>query len=296
MPRILRRLRNSLAYRSHAGYRALARMLPHPPIGPRPPIPVTYVTIGGRAHADMLCESVLSLARSWPCAPRLLVTSDGTLELKSLRRRLRFWPGALECLDWRELLPAPGEPGREALVRFAEREPMGRKLVTILGAARRAPTLYCDVDILWFAFPPSLKALLERERPVLVMSTDLVPAYDPVLLEGPLRGLTQPPYYCAGALFANGDLLASVDVTAQLDHAARAGIGITEQTILAGIARHLGGSAFSPEEIVLGDADRFSLLPSFRGRRWAARHYVGQVRHLFWRDALASRYLGLPAR
>jgi hypothetical protein len=284
-PRLLR----SLAYRSAFAYRGLAKLLPRTAPPPKPGIDCVYLTFGGSAHADMLCESVLSVARSWPRVPRLRVVSDGTLDLVSLRKRLHFWPGALESCDWRDLAPATDAGTADTLRRFAEREPMGRKLTAILGTAQAGPTLYCDVDFLWFRYPRSLDGLLLREPPTLAMSRDMVPAYDAALLEGPLRGLADAPYFCAGTLFANGDLLRAMDVSSLLDHAARSGTGITEQTILAAIGRHLGDALLPPEEIALLDEDRFSLGPSFRGRGWAGRHYVGQVRHLFWRDALALR-------
>jgi hypothetical protein len=284
------RLRDVLAYRSAFAWRAVVKRLPAPRPIAKPGLDLTYLTIGGRAHLDMIVESLLTLARAWPRLPRACVVSDGSLDAAQLRRRLAFWRADLECLDWQDLLPSAGDAHRVSLERFAARDAMGRKLVAITGAARRGPVFYADADVLWFRAPGSLPGLLaRRERPVLAMSRDLVPAYDPQLLDGALSALSEPPFYCAGVLFAHGDLLAAMDVSGSLELAARAGIGISEQTILAGIDRHLGGAMLPGEEIALLDDDRFSLGPSFPGRPWAARHYVGQVRHLYWRDALALR-------
>ena len=113
--------------------------------------------------------------------------------------------------------------------------------------------------------------------------------YDAALVPERLPHLTRPPYFCAGLLYAAGDVLAACDVSELLDFAAERGIGVTEQTILAQADHLPGGRTWPEEEIALWEEDRASLGPSFRGCPWAARHYVGAVRHIFWRDALALR-------
>jgi hypothetical protein len=285
----LGRIRNSLAYRSSALYRAALKLLPSPRLAEKPALPLTFLTFGGAGHRLMLRECVASLGSSWPRLPRVRVVSDGSLDLTQTAHELGWWPGSLEVLDWRDLTARLAGPAFESLVRFAERDAMGRKMAAIVASALESPTLYCDVDILWFRYPETLESLLAAEGPRLVMSPDYQPMYDPALVPGRLPELARPPYYCAGLLFAAGDFLASCEVTDLLAHAAEKGIGVTEQTILAEADRQLGGEAWPAEEIALREEDRFSLGPSFRGRVWAARHYVGGVRHIFWRDALALR-------
>jgi hypothetical protein len=79
-----------------------------------------------------------------------------------------------------------------------------------------------------------------------------------------------------------------------LKFAAETGIGLTEQTLFAAMTRRLGGRSFAADEIYLSDEDRFTRGATFAGQPWSARHYIGQVRHLFWRDAyaLARRHSG----
>jgi hypothetical protein len=292
----LARLRDSLSYRSGPVYRRLLETLPSPASPTeKPELPLTFLTFGGDGHRPMLRECLLSLRRAWPRLPRVRVVSDGSLEPAATARRLAWWPGPLEVVDWRELaarLAARVDAPRfAALARFAAREAMGRKMLAIVASALEGPTLYCDVDILWFRFPPTLDALLAAPGPRLAMSPDYQPMYDPALVPGRLPGLAHPPYFCAGLLYAAGDFLAACDVLDLLDHAAEWGIGVTEQTILAEADRQLGGAGWPANEIALSEEGRTSFGPSFRGRPWAARHYVGGVRHLFWRDALALRVL-----
>jgi hypothetical protein len=292
--RPLLRVKRSAAYRSSALWRALLRALPASRVAAKPALPLTFVTFGGAGHRLMLAQCLASLALSWPRLPKLRVVSDGSLDAATTARDLAWWPGPWELRSWRELVPGLCDRGHRALVRFAEREPMGRKMAAAAATALEGPTLYCDVDVLWFREPARLAELIGRPAPALVMSEDSVPAYDPALVPGRLPHLAAPPYYCAGLLFAHGDVLAAGGVAELLAEAAERGFGLTEQTIFAEADHRLGGAFLPRDEIALFEEDRFSLGPSFRGRSWAARHYVGQVRHLFWRDALALRLGARP--
>ena len=285
----LTRLLDSLAYRSGALCRRLLERLPAPETEAKPEIPVTFLTFGGAGHRLMLRECLASLERSWPRLPRVRVVSDGSLDPEAMMRELAWWKGPLEVVVWRDLAARLEAPRFAALRSFAERDAMGRKMLAIVASALEGPTLYCDVDILWLRPPATLEAFLAAPGTKLVLSPDPYAAYDAALVPGLLPHLGQPPYYCAGLLYAEGDFLAACEVDDLLRHAAERGIGVTEQTILAEAGHQLGARSWPADEIALWDGDRLSLLPSFRGRPWAARHYVGAVRHLFWRDALALR-------
>ena len=293
--RALQRAGRSLAFRSGPVHRRLLRLLPRPRARPRPTLPLTLLTFGGAAHLEMLTEMLFSLQATWPALPCVRVACDSSLAPAAVRSALTWWQGPLEAVSWRDLAPAGGEGDRGALARFAEREPMGRKLAAVVASAAAGPTVYCDVDVLWFRLPERLEPLLGAGGTRLVMSQDYQPAYDPFLVPDRLSALAAPPFFCAGFLFATGDLLGACELGELLEYAARSGFGLTEQTILAEANRQLGGEHWTLEEVCLDCADRFSLGPSFLGRRWAARHYVGSVRHIFWRDALALRLGGRPA-
>jgi hypothetical protein len=286
---LLARLHDSLAYRSGDWYRRGLERLPPPALRAKPALPLTFLTFGGSAHRLMLRECLVSLGRAWPDLPRVRVVSDGSLEPAAAARELAWWPGPLEVVDWRDLAAPLTAPRFASLVRFAEHDAMGRKMLAIVASALEGPTLYCDVDILWFRFPATLGELLAASGTRLAMSPDRWATYDRDLVPGRLPHLAAPPYFCAGLLYAAGDFLAACDVSALLDHAAERGIGVTEQTILAQVDHLLGGRSWPEDEIALRDEDRTSLRPTFKGRPWAARHYVGAVRHIFWRDALALR-------
>jgi hypothetical protein len=290
--RLRSRAAHSLAYRSAWAYRRLARALPVRRPGRKPEMPLTYLTFGGAVHAEMLRESLASLCRAWPALPRLRVVSDGSLTRTAAEELLEWWPAPWSFLSWEDFLPRLTDSN---LAAFARREPMGRKLAAVVGSALDGPTLYSDVDVLWFRFPASVDRLMSSAGPTLAMSPDMQPMYDKALVPSLLPHLANQPFYCAGLLYAAGDFLHTRRTTGLLAYAAEHGTGVTEQTILAAVNHDLGAVSWPPDEVALLEDDRFSHAPSFINTRWAARHYVGQVRHIFWRDALALR-LGIRSR
>ena len=197
---LLRRVGNSAAYRSASLYRRMLDLLPPPVAEGKPEIPLTFLTFGGSGHRLMLEQCLFSLHRAWPTLPHVRIVSDGSLDLLAARKALGWWPGTWELLDWRSLIPGLLASGQDLLVRFAERDAMGRKMAAIVASAAEGPTLYCDVDILWFHFPPTLERLLGTSGPRLVMSRDPHPAYDPALVPERLPNLAHPPHFCAGLL------------------------------------------------------------------------------------------------
>jgi Nucleotide-diphospho-sugar transferase len=289
--RTLARLRASLAYRSSALYRAAARVLPVGSWPAKPALDFDFLTFGGIAHLGMIRETLLSLARAWPALPRVTVATDGTLSPAQALAALSWWPGEPpRVVDWRQLVGTVVERYPD-LGRFAERDAMGRKMAAVASIALQGDVFYSDVDVLWLREPPSLAKFRDGKGVRLAMSTDIMPSYDKRLVPEILPDLSQPPYLCAGLSYARGDFLAAAGVEPLLRRAAEDGIGVTEQTIFAEADRRMGGECFPLEEIAIIVDDRVSLTSSVRRAEWSARHYVGRVRHLFWRDALAIRQM-----
>ncbi len=292
-PRGLGRIKASLAYRSSGFWRAVADRWPIRPLVAKPALDLNILTFGGAVHLGMIREMLYSLARTWPALPRVTVATDGTLSPAAAAKALSWWSDpAPRVVDWRDLV-APLRDADERfrnLLRFAERDAMGRKMASVATLALDGDVLYADCDVLWLGVPPSLATFRAGAGPRLAMSTDIAPGYDPALVPEICPELAQPPHFCAGFLYGRGDFIAAAGVSDLMAFAAERGIGRTEQTILAEAARRLGGERFPLSEVALFEGDRFTLGPSIRGAAWVARHYVGQVRHLFWRDAVALRF------
>ncbi|HVE80299.1 MAG TPA: hypothetical protein VNA89_15650, partial [Gemmatimonadaceae bacterium] len=129
-----------------------------------------------------------------------------------------------------------------------------------------------------------------RDGPVtLRASRDYQPAYDLDLAGEDTALLASPPYINTGVTFLQGDLLAAIDLARPLRVAAERYNHFAEQTILALAARRLAAPTWAPSVVACFQDDHQSLAVTYRDRSWVARHYVGPVRHLFWRDALALR-------
>jgi len=250
---------------------------------------LTYLTFGNEAHLDMLAESLYSMARVWRRLPHLVIAWDGDRVPARLAKTLAFWPREWEMRTRSQVRALLDPRADRDLIAFGEREAMARKMAAVLSAARIGPTLYSDVDLLWFREPESLARWRALPTPALVMSPDFQASYDSSLISAQKLGIREGPCLCAGLMFASGDVLTAAAAEDMLAFAATHGCGVTEQTIFAESCRRLGGWTWPAEEIALEEADRFALAPTYRGMPWAARHYVGQIRHHFWRDALALR-------
>lgn len=287
------KIKNSLAFRSGYFYKYLLSLLPFPSFLEKPELPLNFLTLCGVRQLLMLQQCLFSLYHAWPSLPSLQIVSDGTLSISRLTKALDWWPGEKsfklpqDCVHYHRHL------GRESLAQFAESNVMGLKLAAVLEAAEKSSTLYCDTDVLWFR-PLSELPLGGEESSyvVLKMSEDFQQSYDTDLLEKGLTNLSKPPFLCAGLLFVYGELLQNCDLEYLLDCAAKKSNHFTEQTIFAEAAHQLGLKFWSKEEVACFIDDQFSLAPTYLGKEWIARHYVGSVRHLIWRDALALR-LGL---
>jgi hypothetical protein len=289
--RLLRRIAGSISFRSRAPLRRVVEMLPLEPCPPKPVAPFRLLTLVGRSHVSILTESLLSIARTWDRYPEIVVATDGSIAPAEVERRLGWWPGPLRAEDGERYVSAMAREGRDDVVRFARRNPMGIKLAAVLVSAREAPTFAADSDVLWFGdFSAAVARLASRPEPlVLCMSEDFQASYQWEIVAALGDDVRTPPWANAGVTFLKGDLLAAVDLAPGLAVAAEMGNFIGEQTLLACAARRLGAPFFPPESIVCFNSDSMTLGVTFRGRRWTARHYIGPVRHMFWRDALALR-------
>lgn len=290
------RLKASLAYRLPRLYQRVLD-LRKPALRPsRPSMDLTLLLFSGDEQRPLLRESLLSVCRSWRRLPRLTVVSDGTADPADVRNSLDWWPAPFDALDWRALSPLGDDPRSRAMRRFAEREPMGRKLTAIVAIARRGPVVYSDTDILWFRHPDwveegaTTQDAYEPRKPTIRVSIDPVRSYDDRLVPERLPHLDKPPYLCAGLLYACGDLLASPELGPLLEFAADQGVARTEQTIIAEISQLLDGVPIPACEVATILDDATCLLPRRPSRHPTARHYVQTVRHLFWRDALLARH------
>jgi hypothetical protein len=246
--------------------------------------------MAGAAHLPMLVQSLRSLAVAWSRVPPLRVVGDGTVGAASLEEAFADWPAPIEVVPRDVVVDSARSAGSADLAAFAAVSPFGLKFAALVASAVERPTLFADADVLWFRdWSGEIVALARAAGVVLRVSADYQPAYDVDVAGTSADTLATPPFVNSGVTFLHGALLDAVDLRPALAVAARRYSHFAEQTVLALAARRLGTPPWPPSVVACFQHDHQSLGITYRGRAWIARHYVGPVRHLFWRDAFALR-------
>jgi hypothetical protein len=248
---MLGRIKNSIAFRSGGMYEWFCTRLPNPDYKPGPDADFTFLSMTGRTHLEMLNQCLISLHNNWTKRPALILYSDGSLKPEDIQKKLSWWKGSLQVKSHEDILTWTKKSGSVGLNDFAHKEAVGRKLGCILKEAEKTTILWCDTDILWYKDLP----------------------YEPSNL--PLIFKTSEDYKAELSVYWE-------KIGNHPNH-------FTEQTFLAIASKLLGGEVWSMTEVACFQSDRFDLKPSFQKQPWVARHYVGPVRHLFWKDAFFNR-------
>lgn len=288
---LARRVRDSLAYRLGPVAEGVVSALP--PRKPRrsPLASFGLITVTGMRQAGLLQQMLRSMSQSWSRLPVLRVVSDGSISPKRLARELAWWPAETTVVT-RDVVMTDARARRLLDVEaFAERSAVGLKFAAVVLAGLSGPTLYCDTDVLWLRdFSTEAEALGGAEGEIVLRAChDFQPAYDPLIASRGGTSLATTPFVNTGVVFLRGPLLRDETMRAHLRAASSRDDHFTEQTLFALATRALDAPLWSPSMIACFQNDHTTLRVTYRGRPWAARHYVGPVRHLFWRDALVLR-------
>ena len=163
---------------------------------------------------------------------------------------------------------------------------MRAKILRFIRSAETQLTVYGDTDILWFRDPSELLIDYDSTKSFwLKTQQDRQIAYDVILLElWPF--LRRPPFHCTGVVVMKGnpiDYIPNLGSALVIAHET-GGSHFTEQTMIAAANVCSGMGTLSATQAYIDWDDRFQLGPTFLNRPWVLRHYVGPVRHLFWRD------------
>jgi hypothetical protein len=242
----------------------------------------------GLKGAKMLKPVLLSIYYRWEKIPNLTIVSDGTPE-EYISRYMKFWPFPYQIKMWTEAATHFQEKGKTHLVRYAEKNIMGRKLISILAEGEARPTLYCDTDVLWFA-EPSLPANLPGKSFTMRMSADNVHCYSHSLIkELKAERLFDKKPLNAGVMYISGSVFENFKGFERIAEALPSySEFVSEQTTFALIAEELGDT-WSLEDIMVSTEDiHWPIIPGyfFQNKNFFARHHVLTKNSWFWRDAL----------
>jgi hypothetical protein len=293
---VLKKIKNSLAYRLPVLYKYLiglntAFRKKHPAITENNVY--NLVMLSGSTQLNMLNVCLKSVYNNFKQLPHIYVITDQSLSASACKKGIHWFPesnvtviDALTCIAYHE------DKGNHLIKQFASKNPMGLKLAAILQVIDVGkPVLYSDTDVIWYDDPIAyLSAFLNVPHFYLALSVDFQPAYDHGLINKyNLTVLNEEPYFCAGISFINKlteehyqtieNLLPAV--IQQSNH-------FSEQTMLALLNKQSGTFCLDKNKFTMELNDALNFLPA-KKKQITARHYIGPVRHLFWRDTLFNR-------
>jgi hypothetical protein len=289
------KIKNSLAFRLPLFYRLILTGFKFKPAQKTHNSTSEYsiVIICGANQLNMLQVGLKSIYKRFTKLPPVFLFTDLHLNVDECKKAVSWFPddsitvtGGAVCIDYHR------KNQKAALVSFAEKNPMGLKLAAILQVLDNGkPVLYCDTDVIWYndAYPV-IKQYIESDDFELAMSEDFQPAYDALLIEkAGLQTLTELPFFCAGILLVKKLTAQSMGVLERLlTITAQQSNHFSEQTIFAFLNREGNNIVLDKNKFLLKTDDQFEIKPKSLPEV-IARHYIGPVRHLFWRDALWMR-------
>ncbi|WP_316759881.1 hypothetical protein [Pedobacter aquatilis] len=289
---MLNKIKASLAYRLPVIYKKILsfRRLK---TKPKTTSNLVVITMTGKNHMELTRFSILSIANKWSSLPKLLVYSDGSITTEAIRYNLSFWKGELEIQDWSFVLSYHENLGRETLLKYANIDSFGKKMALILFHSDKYPVIWIDSDILFFRdFIPYIP---QYNGFVCGGSEDWTQAFDYRIIRTQKSSFDADYKFNAGILYISGkNIFENFQLEKVLKEIHPNYDFLTEQTIFANISNRSLGILWKQETIGNFHTDNQDI-KSLSIDKIVGRHYVSNVRHLFWRDAfLHFKYLNNP--
>ncbi len=204
-----------------------------------------------------------------------IVVSDGSYTADSIALLHQLHPcvRVVPLTDFaRPDLPA-------AVFRYAELNPMGKKLATILSIPLDRPAVYTDSDIFYFPGARDLAALIDRPDGQNYYLADTHQAFDRRILQSDLEAIDP----INGGFILLKQALDWGDAMQRLLAMAEPPNYFTEQTMVH-LTLHRNGAKPLDRARYIMDLDDEFVYPDRYARRPGVvlRHYVNPVRHKFW--------------
>jgi len=247
-----------------------------------------YATIVRQADLTMSRVSLQSVNRRSATAPKLFVGCDESLPVPQARDFYSSWPGGVQAVNAKEVADWHRRNGDERMAQFCEAHIFGFKHALCLMAleTEAKPVLYCDSDVLWFRDPAALVA--GHGSKSVFGTVDCGYSYNHRLLEAFPRHkekLSRPHGINAGFALYNARPKYGAEENEFLDAVLQEDPVhfFSEQTFFALLVKNQGGLIDAGDVVT---SEKNTVLPSWIGKKWYARHYVSPVRHQLWTDAM----------
>lgn len=280
---MIERIKKSLAYRLPFIYKKVLRFKSFKTKA-KPLDHTIVITMTGRAHIQLTRVSILSIANKWATLIKLVVYSDGSISDKEIRSNLKFWKGELIVALWLDVANYHEQLGRNALIEYAKKNPFGKKMGIILFHAEKDPVIWIDSDILFFNdFTPFIPK--QNSNLLFGGSEDSIQAFDARVLKEMKSKFDVDYKFNAGLLYACGaKIYEQFNIENVLKKMHPDYDFLTEQTIFAHIANQ-SLKVIWPQHILKSSSEDNQNIIATGVKQIVARHYVSNIRHLFWRDA-----------
>jgi hypothetical protein len=295
---MLRRIIHSAAFRSAPLFRAALHVSATPRYAKPPNEDFALISMTDRDHLFMCEQMIASVNRAWSEVPRLELLIDTRKGNVDTTRIQKLHSAAVTIVTWGDVEKHHADGQRADLITFARENLLGRKLAFILASVERQKTLWVDNDVLFFRdFIPLVRAqpdgvFIGATRDMTFGRSDPLCSYAPQLARHLFGEQALVPLINSGLCLGHGNIYDEHHLAALIQRTldTKEQSYFTEQTVIAWAALHSRGVLWEEPVIHLDDSDIQTLSPTYKGQIWHARHYTGNVRHLFWRDAFFLRH------
>ena len=236
--------------------------------------PCEVFSYSGEAALPEQVASIRSFLRYVGQPPTFNVVSDGSYSETSRRLLREIDP----CVILREAADWVPKDLPENIYPYLQNHPTGRQLGLIMSLPVKAPVLYCDSDVLFFAGANDLLSQIERRDLPALYLKDCRFSGDERLLRDP-DDAERPVNTGFLLLFQKIDWSLSVQRFLEMEGDP---IFFTNQT-MTHLTMHANRAApLDSSKYVLQLDDQFIYPDNYAAPTIAIRHYVNPVRHKFW--------------
>ncbi|MDY7015922.1 MAG: hypothetical protein SVX43_20470 [Cyanobacteriota bacterium] len=255
-------------------YRQVLPQLLRHPIAQTRKVSVAAYALSCERDLPEQVASIRSFIRYVGIPTTFTIISDGSYTQNSLNL-LEQIHSCVRVISLSEF-SAPQLP--QAVSAYADRNPMGKKLATILSIPILEQTLYIDSDILFFKGATELVELLETRDGRSYYLPDETDALDGRMLNN--ESEKDAPVNGGFILFKNNlDWSLAIERFLAMEEPPNY---FTEQTMVHLTLHENRALPLCPQKYIMARDDEFIYRDRYAGDNIVLRHYVNPVRHKFW--------------
>ncbi|MBC7422812.1 MAG: glycosyltransferase family 2 protein [Ferruginibacter sp.] len=256
----------------------------------KPSADFIFLTICGANSLDMVKTSLYSFLKNSDVKPlKVVIVSDGTWDTKIGEKLFSDFKVPFIFESWTVSAEYYKQKKQEDLYTWAHKQIWGKKLAAILRHAESSLVLFSDSDVIWYKNPITVKDYSKEY--LLKLSQDNSHNYDTELIKKMNADFLyqSPPVNC-GIVLIKGDMFALSNTISQaITLESKSPGSFSEQTLLALLVQEFG-EVWPEEEITTTIGDILS--PIFKISKYPpalkARHYVWNLKWLYWRDVITK--------